>query len=83
MKWHLIFLVFLNLKSCEKRKLKAGEVAATPMPGAHAEVTALMEAANSGSTPMMIGTSRPICAECAAYIQSQGGTLLDNFTAQW
>ncbi len=72
-----------DLTRAQVASLKAGETAATPMPGAHAEVTAITSALNSGSTPQTIGVSRAICADCAAFIQSQGGTLIDSFTAQW
>ena len=72
-----------DLTGAQIASLKSGETAATPTPGAHAEVTAITSALNSGSTPQTIGVSRAMCAQCQAYIQSQGGTILDPFTASW
>lgn len=72
-----------DLSGAQITALRAGEMAANPMPGTHAEVTAITSALNSGSTPQTIGVSRAICSSCASYIQSTGGTLIDSFTAQW
>lgn len=72
-----------DLTGAQIESLLPGESAANPMPGAHAEVTAITQALNSGSSPQILGTSRAICASCQAYIQSQGGTLIDPFTAIW
>jgi len=72
-----------DLTNAQIAALRGGEIPATPMPGAHAEVTALMQAVNSGSTPQILGASRPICVQCQAFIQSQGGTMTSPFTAIW
>jgi RHS repeat-associated protein len=72
-----------DLTKAQIASLRAGEVSAAPMPGAHAEVTAITDALNSGSTPQTLGVSRQICSECKAFIQSKGGTIIDPFTASW
>jgi hypothetical protein len=72
-----------DLTKAQIASLKAGESPATPMPGSHAEVTAITSAINSGSTPQMIGVSRAICPQCQAFIESTGGNLKDSFTATW
>jgi RHS repeat-associated protein len=72
-----------DLTKAQIAALRSGESAANPMPGAHAEIKAIQTALSNGSTPQSIGVSRPICAQCQAYIQSQGGTMLDPYTASW
>lgn len=62
--------------------LKPGEIPVS-MFGAHAEVTAITGAKTMGSTPQMIGVSRPICLECQAFIESTGGTITGPNTAVW
>ena len=72
-----------DLTASQIATLQAGEMAASAMPGAHAEVTALTQAQSMGSTPQMIGASRPICSSCQSFIQSTGGRIMNAFTAQW
>jgi RHS repeat-associated protein len=72
-----------DLTKAQIASLKPGESPATPMPGSHAEVTAITSAINSGSTPQVIGVSRAICPQCQAFIESTGGNLKDSFTATW
>jgi hypothetical protein len=49
--------------------------------GADAEITALNEALNAGLTPRALATTRPICAECQAAIESKRGMLTSKTTA--
>ena len=72
-----------DLTQAQIRSLMAGERAATAMPGAHAEVTALTQAATYQSTLQMIAASRTICPSCQAFIESTGSTMVDAFTAIW
>jgi hypothetical protein len=72
-----------DLTKAQIASLRPGETPATPMPGAHAEVTAITSAINSGSTPQTIGVSRAICPQCQAFVESRGGTLTDPFSARW
>ena len=61
-----------DLTTAQIGSLLPGEIAANAMPGAHAEVTAITQALNSGSTPEMIGASRAICRHCAQTAQIVG-----------
>jgi RHS repeat-associated protein len=72
-----------DLTKAQIASLTIGETAANPVPGTHAEIKAIQTAISNGSTPQAIGVSRPICAECQAYIRSQGGTMIDPYTASW
>ncbi len=60
----------------------AGEIPAR-LPGKHAEITALHEAARRGLTPQAIATSWDICEECAEAIIKSGGRLTGPRTAVW
>jgi RHS repeat-associated protein len=71
-----------DLSKAQIDSLLPGETAAK-MPRAHAEVTAVNQAINSGLTPQAIGTSRTICPSCQDYLGSLGATLIDPFTATW
>jgi RHS repeat-associated protein len=51
--------------------------------GEHAEITVLKQAQSMGLTPTDLAVTRPICTECAAYIQSTGGRLTSPSTASW
>ncbi|MBV9185818.1 MAG: hypothetical protein JO093_09345, partial [Acidobacteria bacterium] len=57
--------------------------AAAKLPGAHAEVTVLNQAARTGAAPQALASTRPFCSECVKAIQSAGGTILDALTAIW
>lgn len=71
-----------DLTAAQRGALGAGETAARA-PGAHAEVTALRQAAASGATPRNLATTRPICANCAAEIRATGGRVTSPTTATW
>ncbi|MGY4397339.1 RHS repeat-associated protein [Sphingomonas sp. UYAg733] len=69
-----------DLTPAQRAALRPGETAARA-PGAHAEATALRQAAASGATPRSLAASRPICSSCAAEIRSNGGRLTSPTTA--
>ena len=71
-----------DLAPAQRALLGPSEVAAK-LPGAHAEITALEHAAQSGLTPQAIGVTRTICPECEAAIRASGGTLTSPTTAVW
>ena len=71
-----------DLTPAQRAALAPGETAARA-PGAHAEITALRQAATSGATPQGLAASRPICPSCAAEIRSSGGRLTSPTTATW
>ncbi len=71
-----------DLTPAQRALLGPGEVAAK-LPGAHAEVTALDEAAKLGVAPESLAVTRPICPECAAFIEDTGGVLTGPTTAEW
>jgi RHS repeat-associated protein len=72
-----------DLTAAQIGALGEGEIAASPMPGTHAEVTALQSAAEMGATPQGMATSRPICPSCAGQIEASGGTVTGPNTATW
>lgn len=69
-----------DLSPAQRALLGPGEIAARA-PGAHAEVTALDAAAKIGATPSELAVTRTICDQCAAIIESRGGTLTSPTTA--
>lgn len=69
-----------DLTPAQRAALRPGETAARA-PGAHAEATALRQAAASGATPRSLAASRPICPSCAAEIRNNGGRLTSPTTA--
>src|SRR5262249_29620388 len=69
-----------DLTPSQRSALTQGETAAK-LPDAHAEITVLNEAANSGSTPQVLGVSREICPACKAFIEAMNGELIDPQTA--
>jgi RHS repeat-associated protein len=71
-----------DLTPAQRGALQAGETSARA-PGAHAEVTALRQAAASGAAPRNLATTRPICTNCAAAIQASGGRVTSPTTATW
>jgi hypothetical protein len=62
--------------------LKEGEIAAK-LPGAHAEVTALQEAAARGFKPKAISATRDFCPECIKALEEAGATITGPRTAVW
>ncbi len=71
-----------DLSPAQRAVLEPGEIAAK-LPGAHAEVTALQHAQAAGLSPSELVTTRTICPECAAYIESLGGRLTSSTSAAW
>ncbi|MGK3985805.1 Hint domain-containing protein [Sorangium sp. So ce136] len=59
-----------TLRPAQRAKLRPGEVEAVG-PG-HAEVTGVEGARRMGLTPTQTGASRPICENCAQYLEAQG-----------
>lgn len=53
------------------------------LPGAHAEVTAMEQAQQSGARMRGMRTSRDICEDCADAIESAGGQVTSPRTAVW
>lgn len=71
-----------DLTPAQRALLGPGEVA-VKLPGAHAEVTALLHAKATGLTPEAMAVTRAICAQCAAAIEATGGRLTGPTTAIW
>lgn len=71
-----------DLTPAQRALLGPGEVGAR-LPGAHAEVTALQEAAARQVTPEVLVTTRAICPECQAAIEATGGQLVSPTAATW
>ncbi len=71
-----------DLSPAQRAALEPGEIAAK-FPGAHAEITALQHADSIGLAPAELATTRAICPQCAAYIESIGGRLTSPTTAVW
>jgi hypothetical protein len=69
-----------DLDRLQRTILGRGEIAAKA-PDVHAEVTALDKAASIGATPSKLAVTRAICPQCAAVIESLGGTLMSPKTA--
>jgi len=58
------------LRPAQRAALQSGEVAGVG-PG-HAEITGVEAAKSMGLTPTGVWASRPICPECAEYLQRLG-----------
>ena len=71
-----------DLSPIQKALLGPGEIAAK-LPGAHAEVTALTHAQQSGLTPQAMAVTRTICPQCATAIEVSGGKLTSPTTVIW
>jgi hypothetical protein len=71
-----------DLTPAQRALLGPGEIAAR-LQGAHAEVTALEKAWEIGATLESLASTRAICPQCAAMIESNGGTLTSQTTAVW
>jgi tRNA(Arg) A34 adenosine deaminase TadA len=71
-----------DLTPAQRALLGSGEVAAR-VPGVHAELTVLGEAARMGATPLEMAVTRAICPQCAAAIEAGGGVLTSPTTVVW
>ena len=69
-----------DLNPAQRLALGPGEIPAK-LPGEHAEVTALSGAKAAGFTPEALASTRPICPECEAAIEANGGWLTSPTTA--
>lgn len=63
-----------DLSPAQRAALGSNEIAAR-LPGAHAEVTAIMAAIQVGLRPTAMGVSRPICLFCIPFIVRTGGRI--------
>jgi RHS repeat-associated protein len=71
-----------DLSPIQKALLGPGEIVAK-LPGAHAEVTALTHAQQSGLSPQAMAVTRTICPLCATAIEASGGKLTSPTTVIW
>lgn len=71
-----------DLNPAQRATAKPGEVL-SKSPGDHAEVTTLKQADAMGANPKSIGASRKFCDNCKAEIESRGGTLTSDRTAEF
>lgn len=71
-----------DLVPTQRQMLGSGETAAK-MPGAHAEVTVLNQAAKDGLKPRTMETTRTICPSCQQAIESAGGKVVTPTRAEW
>jgi len=51
--------------------------------GAHAEVTAIVNAQQRGLIPQIMEVTRDICPACADFIKSVGGVLTGSRSVKW
>lgn len=71
-----------DLTPAQRALLQAGEIAAK-QPGAHAETTALAQAAKMGATPRALVATRDFCASCRIAIIKSGGQITSPRSAVW
>ncbi|MFT5458608.1 MAG: hypothetical protein ACI9K2_005116 [Myxococcota bacterium] len=71
-----------DLNPAQRATAKPGETLAKS-PGDHAEITVLRQADATGAKPSSIGASRKFCDSCKAEIESRGGTLTSDRTADF
>ncbi len=71
-----------DLNPAQRATAKPGETL-SKSPGDHAEITTLKQADDMGANPKSIGASRKFCDDCKAEIESRGGTLTSDRTAEF
>lgn len=72
-----------DLTASQRAVAQTLDVTSVALPGAHAEVTAITNAQQSGLIPQLMEATRDICPACAAFIESTGGTVTGPRSAQW
>ena len=72
-----------DLTSTQRAVAESLDAAPVALPGAHAEVTAIVNAQKNGSQPQFLQVTRDICPACAAFIESVGGTVTGARSAKW
>jgi hypothetical protein len=71
-----------DLTPAQRMLQQPGEILAK-LPGAHAEVTVMQEAAARGLAPRAIGTTRDFCDDCMKELIEAGATITGKRTAIW
>jgi hypothetical protein len=71
-----------DLTPAQRALLGEGEIAAR-LPGEHAEITVLQEAARRGLTPRAISTTRDFCPDCRRALEEAGARITGPRTAVW
>ncbi len=71
-----------DLTPAQRATLRPGEIAAR-LPGEHAEITALQEAARRGLRPRAIVTTRDFCPDCRRVLEEAGARITGPRTAVW
>jgi hypothetical protein len=72
----------IDLTPAQRAALRPGEIAAR-LPGEHAEITALQEAARRGLRPRAISTTRDFCPDCRRALEEAGARITGPRTAVW
>jgi hypothetical protein len=71
-----------DLNPAQRALMKPGEIL-SKLPGEHAEITAVQEAAARGLKPKAIATTRDFCPECRKALEMAGATITGPRTAVW
>jgi RHS repeat-associated protein len=71
-----------DLTPAQRATLRPGEIEAR-LPGEHAEITALQEAARRGLRPRAIVTTRDFCPDCRRVLEEAGARITGPRTAVW
>jgi hypothetical protein len=72
----------IDLTPAQRAALRPGEIAAR-LPGEHAEITALQEAARRELRPRAISTTRDFCLDCRRALEEAGARITGPRTAVW
>lgn len=72
-----------DLTATQRGVAQSLDATTAALPGAHAEVTAIINAQQNGLSPQLLEVTRNICPACATFIESTGGSITGPRSAQW
>jgi hypothetical protein len=72
-----------DLTQAQAARAASLNAAPVALPGAHAEVTAIVNAQQQGFLPKVMEVTRDICPGCADFIKSVGGKITGSRSVKW